>query len=450
VWLEAVFEQLTARRARRPVLVVYKGLASEVREHPSVVAWCAANPRRALQVTHYGAVRGSNRFRRCDAVVTLCDPWLNGDDILGRAEWLGLDEPSYRIALATAELGQAQGRSRSVRRRRRLTHVHVGRLVPDGWGAGVVVEPLGGPPERSRGAGERVEFGALVGVLGGNRAAAEALGYSASAVAGWKGGSRGLPREVLERARVLGATRHKPTVSSGEGGRGALAAEMDAPPCIKNTRGCVHGTAATPPSPADESVSGGLQGEVSVLEPLSPRETLSLVKTKIPPSARVRDVREGEGGGGLVPEEVTPFSDGRGGEGTRKSSLSSGEARVTASASLSLQERASALSGDGEARARVSCLTRLSGAGIAFLRGAALPRFEVTPEEVPPLLPAEGRGRAAFNAVSAARVLALLEQMEPSPLAAASARASPRTFDRELALLAEVQAKVRRRLKLGS
>jgi hypothetical protein len=175
VWLEAVFEQLTARRARRPVLVVYKGLASEVREHPSVVAWCAANPRRALQVTHYGAVRGSNRFRRCDAVVTLCDPWLNGDDILGRAKWLGLDEPSYRIALATAELGQAQGRSRSVRRRRRLTHVHVGRLVPDGWGAGVVVKPLGGPPERSRGAGDRVEFGALVGVLGGNRAAAEGL-----------------------------------------------------------------------------------------------------------------------------------------------------------------------------------------------------------------------------------------------------------------------------------
>jgi hypothetical protein len=238
VWIRAVLAHLTERRVRRPVFVAYKALAPDLRTHPAIVAWCAAVPGREAAVAHYGALRGSNRFRRCDAVVTLCDPWLNGDDVTGRAERLGLDEPSYRVALPTAELGQAHGRSRSVRRRRRLTHVHVGRLVPDGWGAGAVAEPLGGPPERTHGTADRIEFGALIGTLGGNRAASSLLGCSSSAIAGWRGGSRGLPRNVLERTRSLVTNRLNPSASSGEpvAGRG-----MDAVPWSMGSRGCVHG-----------------------------------------------------------------------------------------------------------------------------------------------------------------------------------------------------------------
>lgn len=245
-WLGAVLERLTARRCKRVVLVGYKALRTELRTHPALVAWCAADARRKVRVAHYGATRGSNRFRRCDAVVSLGDPWLNGDDTVGRAEWLGIDEPSYRVALATAELGQAHGRSRSVRRRRRLTHVHVGRLVPDGWATGVVVEPQGGPPAREHGRAERIEFRALVGALGGNRAAAALLGCSSSAVAGWLGGRRGLPREILQRARALAASRDKRTASSAEEGRrsGAGGEPMDALPYGDQPKGCVHSPGA--------------------------------------------------------------------------------------------------------------------------------------------------------------------------------------------------------------
>ncbi len=421
-WLGAVFEQLTARRARRPVFVVYKGLAAEVRGHPAVVAWCAADPRREVRVTHYGAVRGSNRFRRCDAVVTLCDPWLNGDDVVGRADWLGLDEPSYRIALATAELGQAHGRSRSVRRRRRITHVHVGRLVPDGWGPGVVVEPLGGPPERSHGVAERIEFGALVGRLGGNRAVAELLGCSSSAVAGWKGGSRGLPRDVLARMRQLATGAAQSAVSSGEAGRGALAAEMDAPPCIKQPRGCVHETAATPASPAEEAVSLDGVGGFQVLDPLPVEGSLPSEKIKSSsPSMRVQVLPEGEGQGCAVPEIVVLSTSGGG------KSSDGGFARWLRVAPA----------------VPIPCMAMLEVAGYCQERGyPAMSPFSLN--ERAPVSAAPGPSEWG-----PARALAVLELLEPSPPPPISAaRGSPRTFDDELALLAEAQAHARRRLGL--
>jgi hypothetical protein len=238
-WLRAVLERLDKRRVRRPVFVAYKSLVAELRAHRALVDWCKDDPRRSVRFAHYGALRGSNRFRKRDAVVTLCDPWWNGDDVTGRAEWLALDEPSYRVALATAELGQAHGRSRSVRRRRRLTHVHVGRLVPDGWAGGVSVEPIGGPPERTRGSADRITFAAMVGTLGGNRAAAERLGCSSSAIAGWRGGRRGLPRDILERTRDLLTGPPNQPASSGEGAARA-ARTMDAPAWDHRSKGCVH------------------------------------------------------------------------------------------------------------------------------------------------------------------------------------------------------------------
>jgi DNA-binding transcriptional regulator YdaS (Cro superfamily) len=253
-WLTAALKELTVRGSTRPVVIAYKALIPELREHPALVAWCAEDPSRSVKFAHYGALRGSNRFRRRDATVTLADPWLNGDDVTGRAEWLALDEPSYRIALATAELGQAHGRLRSVRRRGPLTLVHVGRLAPDGWSAGVDAKPLGGPPERSRGVADRIEFAALVGTLGGNRAAAALLGCSSSAVANWRGGARGLPRQALARARALVSDTLNPTVSSGEAARGAPEREMDTAPCIKEPRDCVHELSSKAASPADETV----------------------------------------------------------------------------------------------------------------------------------------------------------------------------------------------------
>jgi hypothetical protein len=410
LWIGAALERLTARGSRRPVFVAYKSIEAELRAHPAIAAWCAEDPRREVRVAHYGALRGSNRFRRCDAVVTLADPWLNGDDVTGRADWLGVDEPGYRVALATAELGQAHGRSRSVRRRRRLTHVHVGRLVPDGWGAGVVVEPIGGPPERSREPADRIEFRALVGSLGGNRAVAALLGCSSSAVAGWAGGSRGLPHDALERVRTLAATRDKRTASS-EGGRGRGGAErwgepMDALACTEDLTGCVHASGVASGvlvgdegarvcvgagKDAEEAVGAALQArppvrDVTAFRPLPEQNILS----PIPHVAR----SEGDAVGESVPDE----------------GLSKKVSGLAQAVAVWGYGDASGSSGGGVPQAA----SPLVGDALQSGRGAITP--------------------TASNAAGAAGVLAVLRQLAPSRASPTGGRAESEEWDHELAV----------------
>ena len=350
LWLAAVLEELTSRGAKRPVLIAYKALVPELRAHPALAAWCAEDPARTVRFAHYGALRGSNRFRRRDAVVTLGDPWLNGDDVTGRAEWLALDEPSYRIALATAELGQAHGRSRSVRRRVAITLLHVGRLVPDGWSAGAHVEPLGGPPERSRGAADRIEFGALVVALGGNRGAAVRLGYKPSALANWRSGRRGLPREALDRARDLVTDAVKPSDSSGEAGRGAPVLEMDTAAYREIISSRVHASA----SPAEEAVVATSGDEFTAASgfseaPLDPETNESSPSLRVSHSRwrerRSRRPRLGEASLWLVLFGLCASC--RGGRGDRRRGFGRIAARVDARRWGGGARRAFAASGHG-------------------------------------------------------------------------------------------------------
>jgi hypothetical protein len=429
-WLAAALEQLTARRARRPVFVVYKPLEAELRAHPLLRAWCEEHPRRRVRVAHYGALRGSNRFAKCDAVVTLGDPWLHGDDVVGRAERLALDEPAYRVALATAELGQAHGRSRSVRRARRLTHVHVGRLVPDGWGAGATVEPLGGPPERSRGAAEREEFGEVVALLGGNREAAARLGCSASAVAGWRAGSRGLPREVLERARHLRASSETETASSGEPGAGARGPSrgMDAPAYREHLSGCVH-----PEDPGAQS-----EGE-------APEEAVSATVAREGADDSVRS------SGPLPPPlpanlHLLPLPDVTGGAGEWDAGVEAlGEVRSPPLAPGEVVRVRSHLLAAGESE----------GAGLrdAQRESDSAPGGQVISLE--PRRGVSGAPRGAF-AEGAARLLEAVEAIERGAGGARSPPAprarSPSTLvdDAELGALVAAQTAARRRLGRGS
>jgi len=410
LWLAAVLEELTSRGAKRPVLIAYKALVPELRAHPALAAWCAEDAARTVKFAHYGALRGSNRFRRRDAVVTLGDPWLNGDDVTGRAEWLALDEPSYRIALATAELGQAHGRSRSVRRRVALTLLHVGRLVPDGWSAGAHVEPLGGPPERSRGAADRIEFGALVVALGGNRVAALRLGYKPSALANWRSGRRGLPREALDRARVLVTDTVKPSVSSGEAGRGAPVLEMDTAAYREIISSRVHASA----SPAEEAVVTASGDERRAASGFS---VALLDPETIESSPSLRDpILDGESdvAGGLASERRL--------SGSRSSvSVSHAAGADEIGVGVSRGSLLASTPGDGEVR-RVVRLRRVD-------------------KEI-----------AALNAISGARVLAVLEAIDASSPSTPrfSARAVAGLLDEDRALLADAQASARLRYGLDS
>lgn len=457
-WLGGVLEHLTTRKARRPVFVVYKTLEAELRTHPAIVAWCADDPERDVRVAHYGALRGSNRFRGRDSVVTLGDPWLNGDDVIGRADRLGLDEPSYRVALATAELGQAHGRSRSVRRRKRLTHVHVGRLVPDGWGHGVVVEPFGGPPERERthGAPDRLEFGALIVAMGGNRAAAPLLGCHASTIAGWRGGRRGLPRDVLARARELVAAHAKRTVSSGEPGAGGGPSSMDAPPCKDDQGGRVHAVGLSQSEEAELAASvercGGSQ------EGGGPRGSRPLPEENEPSPLGDGSRFEGErvvACGAL--EKVTPLPpEPRSGEETCPLGVLD---RSLCGAWGDRDMSGGGLSFEGVSGG-VTCEVGL-GMGRVGAQEARGPAVRDAARGDPPVV-LRGVSGAAFAgplsfAAGAARLVAAVEQVERGDPATARApppmgpeRVSRRTFNEdELALLLEAQERARRRFGLG-
>jgi hypothetical protein len=462
-WLRAALAHLTARKSLRPVFVVYKALRAELRAHPALLEWCAANPKRSVRFGHFGGLRGSNRYKARDAVVTLGDPWLHGDDVLGRAEHLELDEPTYRVALATAELGQAHGRSRSVRRSRKLTHVHVGRLVPDGWGHDVVVDPLDGPPERLRGPAERLELSALVGTLGGNRQAAPLLGCHPSTLAGYRTGNRGMPAVILDRARSLAAKRSNQTASSGEAGARA-AFEMDAPPCKRSPRGCVH-LLAEEMGAGEGAFQGGEypteEAVCAVSEHVGP--LLSEGSPPLPKQIQIPSVRDVPRSS--CPEDVSvPAEEGEasfGGGGLKGPGASEG----AASAGLGLVEGAwLALRGLQDvpgAEERLGVVREAPGvseAGFGAGERSGVgdsPRREVlvavraqaSPGVRGPSLPDAG---APSNASAGAVVLALLEHVSPSRAPPSPSALGPlRTFDNELALLREVQARARRKVGLG-
>jgi hypothetical protein len=85
---------------------------------------------------HYAAVRGLNRWKECDAIVTLGDPRPNIDaHLLDLGVLRGEGETANaRIrAEAEAELGQAHDRLRVVWRDRPGWALHVGSLLPRRW-----------------------------------------------------------------------------------------------------------------------------------------------------------------------------------------------------------------------------------------------------------------------------------------------------------------------------
>lgn len=109
---------------------------------------------------HYGAQRGSNQLQHCDALALLGDPWADASAATEDARTLGVDPDLYLGALLDAEVLQAFGRARALRREpdRPLLLVYAGRQTPAVW-AGLPVEVLplpehGRPPRKETGGAE--------------------------------------------------------------------------------------------------------------------------------------------------------------------------------------------------------------------------------------------------------------------------------------------------------
>ncbi len=166
--------------------------------HKRLVPWV----RRELpgaDVAHFGALRGLDRWKDFDALITLGDPLQPIDSV---ARTIGPDDDlSERVNdLARAELEQAHGRLRVVHRERPCTMVHVGRLVPLGWHEPIEThdQGMGGAPKRSV-AVEGVR--AAVDAAGGVSAAARLVGVARCTVHRW---TRGTTSPTAAQLAALG------------------------------------------------------------------------------------------------------------------------------------------------------------------------------------------------------------------------------------------------------
>jgi hypothetical protein len=151
---------------------------------------------------HYGAVRGLNTMADVDALITLGDPWPNVGDARNDAAFLGLGAGwEQRLeAMCRAELEQAHGRIRPVHRGRRGRALHVGTVLPSGYGwtaGGVEIRAMPVVPA----AMDVSELQQHVQALGGMRTVARALQCSPATIVRYCAGQRAVPAEIATKLR---------------------------------------------------------------------------------------------------------------------------------------------------------------------------------------------------------------------------------------------------------
>lgn len=222
----------------------------------------------AVDVAHYGAVRGLDRWMHADCLITLGDPVPELGSLRHDAAFIGLPDADERAhGVTRGELEQAHGRLRTVHRRTPARSLHVGRVLPGGWhgakimgrsraedwarggemgkafgvlGAAHGVKgaqfgvlgaehgikgkdfgPLGAAAgtkgaaagaaiaETRRNQSDMVagEVQVLVSMIGGNAAATELLGVSVPALMRYKKGDRAIPQDLADRLRERATVR---------------------------------------------------------------------------------------------------------------------------------------------------------------------------------------------------------------------------------------------------
>jgi hypothetical protein len=159
---------------------------------------------------HYGAVRGLNTMADVDALITLGDPWPNVGDARNDAAFLGLS-PAWEQrleAMCRAELEQAHGRLRAVHRARPGRALHVGTVLPSGYGwtsGRMELRTMRPGPKRLQSAMDAAELVRCVRALGGMRRAAAAVGCSPATIIRYCAGERPVPADVAAKIRSISA-----------------------------------------------------------------------------------------------------------------------------------------------------------------------------------------------------------------------------------------------------
>lgn len=196
----------------RPILEHFRASTKSVDEtvgaHSQGDGIVGEKHRRPLSVlvAHYGATRGRNDLKHADALATLGDPWPNVETNDTEAKFLDIDPDERLLAACRAELEQAHGRLRTVRRDRPARALHVGRVLPggSGWsnGSPIIRTAQAGRPFNIPAMGAE-ELRATVDALGGGAAVSRALDCSESKVRHYLSGRASVPPAVAAALRGM-------------------------------------------------------------------------------------------------------------------------------------------------------------------------------------------------------------------------------------------------------
>lgn len=206
---------------------------------------------------HYGGVRGLNTMADADCLATLGDPWPNLGEVEHDVAFLGLEggwEPRLE-ALCRAEIEQSHGRLRTVHRTRPGRALHVGNVLPSGYGwsmGKVTFKNMATGPAPTVSTVSAEELRSIVEKLGGVRATARALGCNHTTVMRYLNG-RGVPSATTVELKSLamrqsGTTCETQAVVPGSLLNTSLSLNDPAPPSAEDVPNPVIGNPA-PPAP---------------------------------------------------------------------------------------------------------------------------------------------------------------------------------------------------------
>lgn len=219
------------RDARSILVVTHKVIADDLRHHllmqrpipheglEFLIKQCVAGGY-TLDVGHFGAMRGLDRWRYTDCIITIGDPWPNLTDVRTELGLAGLGEGDHSDQieqLVAVELAHAHGRGRAPRRRRPLLALHYGQIAPAGWhskNCTLARLPLGRSIPRGMGGDELREALASFDRI---QDLAQMIGRSARQVRNYRSGASTISPEVAERIRQAVAARMESTAGGGEG-----------------------------------------------------------------------------------------------------------------------------------------------------------------------------------------------------------------------------------------
>lgn len=157
-----------------------------------------------LILGHYGAIRGINSMERCDALITLGDPWQHLPTVENNAAYCGVtDWEKYFYDLTAAELEQAQGRLRVIHRTGVLRALHVGCVRPGGlaWAGKLRVVELAVGRPKNEPAMSKEEFREIVARFKTRAAAVDAFGCSERTIRNYLIGYRAIDTATAGRIR---------------------------------------------------------------------------------------------------------------------------------------------------------------------------------------------------------------------------------------------------------